>query len=100
MSCDLTGTWTTKIEGFKVTLSVTQSGSNLSGTITVGGFPNKHGSFTGTVSGDSVNISGDYDDHPFTFDGTVAGDCNSITGTIHAKVAGQPINKQVTFTRQ
>lgn len=97
---NLTGTWSAKVEGFKVTLVINQDGDNVTGTINVGGFPNKTGHFSGTVSGSDVSIQGDYDSHPLTFTGTVASSGNSITGNIKAKVGGAPINVKVTFDRQ
>jgi hypothetical protein len=89
----LTGTWVGSAQGITVTLNLTQTGNNVTGTANAFGatFP-----VTGTVNYPQVNLQGNMNGVAVTFTGTYNPPPNTIPGTLTAM--GSSI--QVTLNRQ
>jgi hypothetical protein len=77
-----TGTATSSISGnpANISLTLSQQGENISGTITCQGCPHATGTISGTISGNTVTMGIVWPDNHScgTFDGSVSG--NSMSG--------------------
>jgi len=101
---NLAGTWqasTNSKLGFNTFLAgtLTQTGTQISGTLTIGDSPcATSGTLSGSVSGSTVTLSLMEGSQSVSLTGTVTPDGNSITGTYQAQSGGCTNGDSGTFT--
>lgn len=96
---DVDSDWTGRLNGGVVsipfTMSLSQEGTNLTGTLSMADSPAIP--VSGEVEDNRVTISSGYRDVNLRVGGTVNGD--TMTGTMTLNLAGQPITGDFTATR-